>query len=38
MGIELNKTFSKEEIKMTKKHRKKCSLFLAIKEIQSKPH
>jgi hypothetical protein len=33
-ATEPNRTFSKEEIQMTKKHMKKCLPSLAIKEIQ----
>jgi hypothetical protein len=34
-ATEQNRTFSKEEVQMGKKHMKKCSSFLAIKKMQT---
>jgi hypothetical protein len=35
-ATELNRTFSKKEVRMVKKHMKKCSASLAIKKVQIK--
>jgi hypothetical protein len=35
---ELNRAFPKEEVQMAKKHMKKYSPSLSIKECKSKPH
>jgi hypothetical protein len=35
-AVELNRTFSKEEIQMAKKYMKQCSPSMAIKKFKSK--
>jgi hypothetical protein len=37
-ATELNRTFTKKEVQMAKKHMRKCSPSLAIKEMQNQNH
>jgi hypothetical protein len=37
VGNELNRTFSKKEVQMEKKHKKKCLPSLAIKKYKARP-